>query len=341
MLTRELLKRYLENRCTREELTWLQDYFAREDPDRLQQLLDEDWVSTDARAFDPELEEIRQRIWVRLAGEVRENERNLPLRQPVKIFRQTALWAGMAAAIALIILFGQRIVEEQQSPFGSEISQHQTEHRNNTGQPLPITLPDGSRVVLEPNSSLRHAPKFEANRREVHLYGKAFFDVRKDSLSPFFVLTNSVIVRVLGTSFNVISFENRPAEVSVLTGQVAVSVGKKGEETILKPNERVVQTPNHERLTKVLVEEPVVTKPELMKDLFHFEEVPLPEVFRVFEEAYDIRIHFDMEALRHCTINAHLEDQSLFTKLKMICLSMGLTYEVAGTEIVISGEGCQ
>lgn len=344
MLSRELLKRYLENRCTEEEIQWLKNYFARENPEELNRLLRDEWVSIHPEERDAISEYHRKRIWGRLAKEIDFEEVDTPLNEYPTENKNRRWWTGMAAAIVLcIVAIG--LMKRSFMPMTSEVAAIESEEpmieqKNTSHKALHLTLVDGSKVILEPNSTIKYAPEFSRAKRVVHLEGKAFFDVVKDSLSPFHVITNAVNVRVLGTSFNVTSFQDQPAEVSVVTGKVAVSVSGKDEETILRPNERVVQGLDNTELTKGLVAEPIVIRPELMHNLFHFQDVSLPEVFRVFEEAYDIRIKYDWDALQHCTINARLEDQSLFTKLKMICLSMGLSYEVSGTEIVITGKGC-
>src|SRR5690606_26026261 len=139
------------------------------------------------------------------------------------------------------------------------------EQRNESNSSMTIFLSDGSEVELEPGSMISYPRKFTTGNRVVRLEGRAFFDVAKDSLNPFLVNTKSVNVKVLGTSFKVSSFENEPAEVSVVTGKVEVYVSEQEETVILQPNERAVQSGQGARLAKMLVEEPAVIKREVLE----------------------------------------------------------------------------
>ena len=71
------------------------------------------------------------------------------------------------------------------------------------------------------------------------LVGEAFFDVVRDTLHPFFVNSGGVMVRVLGTSFNVRAFPfDESISVAVVTGKVLVE--KKGrQQDVLLPEEMV------------------------------------------------------------------------------------------------------
>ena len=72
-----------------------------------------------------------------------------------------------------------------------------------------ITLPDSSRVWLNSDSRISYPDEFTGNKRVVSLSGEAYFEVTKDSLHPMVVLTNKdFTVEVLGTTFNIRSYEN-------------------------------------------------------------------------------------------------------------------------------------
>jgi transmembrane sensor len=70
-----------------------------------------------------------------------------------------------------------------------------------------FSLPDGTTGWLNNNSSLRYSGNFYSDRRVI-LKGEAYFDVYKDKERPFIVKTNEVTVKVLGTRFNIASYEN-------------------------------------------------------------------------------------------------------------------------------------
>ena len=87
-----------------------------------------------------------------------------------------------------------------------------------------FTLADGTKVWLNSGSELQFPDHFSGEKREVMLKGEAFFEVTKNEKQPFRVNANELKVEVLGTSFNVVSFDNdNQEEVVLVTGKVALS----------------------------------------------------------------------------------------------------------------------
>lgn len=105
------------------------------------------------------------------------------------------------------------------------------------GEKLTLMLPDGSKVILNSESSLRYRASFN-KQREVQLKGEAYFEVERDTLKPFIVNTGEVKTEVLGTSFNVnYSPVNGMVQVAVTDGKVAVSSAQINEKFYLLPTE--------------------------------------------------------------------------------------------------------
>ena len=106
--------------------------------------------------------------------------------------------------------------------------------RITTGQtsPFHLVFPDGSTAKLSYASSLSTA--YHAGKREVALSGEALFETAKNSHEPFIVVTKRARVEVLGTLFDVSSYEDEStATVSLLSGAVKVIHG--GGSKLLKP----------------------------------------------------------------------------------------------------------
>ncbi len=88
-----------------------------------------------------------------------------------------------------------------------------------------MSLSDGSVVWLNAGSSLSYNKDFSDKFREVYLKGEAYFEVTPDSLKPFVVKSESLNVKVLGTTFNVRTYEDENlVNVVLRTGRVDVSV---------------------------------------------------------------------------------------------------------------------
>lgn len=84
-----------------------------------------------------------------------------------------------------------------------------------------ITLTDGTTVWVNAASELRFPEDFGADERRVYLKGEAYFEVAKDTERPFFVETEEVNIRVLGTHFNVSAY-GKNVKTSLAEGSVEV-----------------------------------------------------------------------------------------------------------------------
>lgn len=97
----------------------------------------------------------------------------------------------------------------------------------NYGEVQTHTLPDGSKVILNANSTLTYNPYWPTNKpRVVTLQGEAFFEVKqKSQIEQFSVQTAKGNIKVLGTSFNVLQ-RVKTLEVALLEGAVELSIPK-------------------------------------------------------------------------------------------------------------------
>lgn len=262
-------------------------------------------------------------------------------------------WMAKAAAIAGIalvsfIFYKQTSENTYQNVIASADSIQ--EEKNDTEKPKTVVLSDGTSIILQPNSSIRHPKEFKNDLREVYLSGEAFFEVKKDPARPFLVYANEIVTRVLGTSFTIRNFNKENVIVKVKTGKVSVfkekdsSAIKKGiteivDGVVLTPNQQVVYERDQMKLTKSLIENPTVLVP-VGKEDFEFRDTPIAEVFSAIERAYGVDIVYDEESLSACFLNASLSDAPLHDKLKLICKGINATYEMMDSHIIIYGQGC-
>lgn len=106
------------------------------------------------------------------------------------------------------------------------------------GKNYHLTMIDGTKVELNSNSTLSFNNSIISKQRNVSLKGEAFFDVTSNKKRPFTVNANNVIVKALGTEFNVSNYkENGYITTTLIEGSVKVS-NPKGKETIIQPGEQ-------------------------------------------------------------------------------------------------------
>jgi transmembrane sensor len=219
---------------------------------------------------------------------------------------------------------------------------------NNSEKPMRLQLMDGSKVILEKSSSIRHAKVFSGQSREVYLKGEAFFDVTKDPSKPFLVYANGLVTKVLGTSFNIQARENDPdVTVSVKTGRVSVYSGKSAEKQdpeakgiVLSPNQKAVFQKEMATLTKTLVDKPVIVLEKNNLPSFVFEDAPAAKVFETLEKVYGIDVVFDEEIMKNCTLTIDLNEEDLFQKLEVICKVLEAQYKLIDAQVIIYSKGC-
>lgn len=210
-----------------------------------------------------------------------------------------------------------------------------------------VRLPDGSLVVLEPESEVRFMTAFNGMERSVWLEGEAFFDVCPDKTKPFMVYARELTTKVLGTSFSVRSRKNdKDAAVSVRTGKVfVVTSSAKGpdageREVVLTPNQRIIYDKVQDKIARSIVEKPAMVLPAEEVRKMRFEGAPVSAIFNAIEKVYGVDLVFDSTIVQQCRLTSVISDGELFNRLEIICKAIGARYELEENRIVIHGTPC-
>lgn len=234
--------------------------------------------------------------------------------------------------------------------FMQETEHKSFEYNNNSDAEQHIVLSDGSEVVLEKNSRLTYAANFSSGKREVYLEGNAFFNITRNPERPFIVYTQTIVTKVLGTSFYVkANTKAETASVVVKTGKVSVFKRENFTSTdagsttlkgmVVTPNQQVIYDISNEQMNKSLVEKPALANQATYN--FEFDDTPAAEVFKTLQAAYGVPLLLDDEALATCTISASLGNEPFYEKLRIICKIINATYEVIDGTVVINTKGCK
>ena len=177
----------------------------------------------------------------------------IPLKKSVHINNRYK-WLYAAASVVIIIGFGllfKRYSGIDSNPLSKKSIQ---QVYVKPGSKTKIILPDGTVVRLNGSSRLIYNNAFNNNVREVALEGEAYFDVTKDSNRPFIVHTSNIDIKVLGTLFNVKSYEeDQTIEATLLRGSIEVynKDDPLAPKVILKPNEKLVFLKVHDEKTEL------------------------------------------------------------------------------------------
>ena len=100
-----------------------------------------------------------------------------------------------------------------------------------SGNRTSLTLPDGTLVWLNSNTTLRYPGSFLGKERVVELDGEAYFEVVPNKEKTFIVKTNKYNIEVLGTTFNVEAYADKPAfSTALFSGKVKLYKDEQKEE---------------------------------------------------------------------------------------------------------------
>lgn len=155
------------------------------------------------------------------------------------------------------------------------------------GGKYQLTLPDGSKVWMNAESTLRYPTTFNGKTREVFLTGEAYFEIAHNPAQPFHVQVNDMKVEVLGTHFNIMAYENEAANAVTLV-EGAVSVSTPAQQVGLKPGEQMLQESNGNMnvLSDVNVQQVLAWK----NGYFQFNSERLDRLMRQIERWYDVSV---------------------------------------------------
>lgn len=186
-------------------------------------------------------------------------------------------------------------------------------------------LPDGTTGYLNSGSRLKFPAVF-SSERDVSLTGEAFFDVVHDNLSPFMVHTAHLSVKVLGTQFNVVAYDNENKEEVILTnGRVEVLDSIGNTAGFLLPDEKMVWDAEKKIFRKMKVEAVQFTAWTEGKLVFRNES--LESVAERMGRWYNVDIEIaDSELLKYA-FRATFIDEPLEEVLKLLALTAPFYYE--------------
>lgn len=203
-----------------------------------------------------------------------------------------------------------------------------------TSNTLQQTLPDGSIVFLNNNTTLSYPENFEGDTREIELKGEAFFDIKRDESKPFVIHANGSDIRVLGTSFNVKAY-NENVEVSVETGKVEFKNKKKA--TLLVAGQQATFETENDTIKKLIVDKNAFA---YKTKVFVFENQSMEEIVKVLAEGYHTPIVLSNNRIKSCRLTTRFNNESLPDALNIIAETLNLTISAKEGGYVLNGQGC-
>ena len=221
IVMKEYIDKFIKDKLTPEELRRLREYVQTVSDEEFESLLCgiEEPQEGDMEICDESITRMKTVIDKQLDREGK--KRRLKL-----LFTAVAAVACIAICVVSVLLF-KGVLEQPQQLLSDNLME--TVSTSGTGT-TEVRLADGSIVSLCGMAKLSYKPSFEGDARRVEFSGRGYFKIHKDSLRPFEIATPEMTVRVLGTSFSIVSSSSTGyAELSLDEGSVMITSVKSHE----------------------------------------------------------------------------------------------------------------
>ena len=311
-----LFRKYLSNSATSDEMKELDEWIASNEDlnDWLENQVDDSSAEMDAEKQADILAKIHEKIAV----------------QSKQKFVLPG-WAKTVAAVALIVLMAVSAAIYFRSNQPNMIQY--AEIGALRGQKASVTLPDGTKITLNSESTLKYSTNYNQSDRAVELVGEAYFEVAKNKKIPFVVKAGKLEIEAKGTAFNIKAY---PTDNSISTTLTEGKIEVKTPVDVLNmiPNERMEYNNTDQTFRKL-----TLTDAEgsigWLNDELSFENATLAEVVANFSRIYNIDIRFASESIKEQRFTGKINNNSLLSVLRIISLTSPIRFEQKDSVVIL------
>ncbi|MCK9303832.1 MAG: FecR family protein [Bacteroidales bacterium] len=327
IIIEEIKRKFLQRKASEEEKRLLFKYFEENNEDYQNFLTkDIDWTLSNF----PDTEAPK--------GKVESFMSNIRKKISVPIFYKIAAILALPL-IGLIIYqyvhFSNKInILKQKSFANSQIVPVQKgstfEYKVNPGVKGLIDLPDGSRVWLNSNSTLKCPQQFGKEKREVELNGEGYFIVESNEQWPMYIKTLSgYTVKVTGTEFNLSSYENdKNMKLTMVSGKVKLINDLSNKEFDVNKLEEVTIADNNQIFVRERNKTNQIMNTGWKDGFLLFDNTPMEEVVRKMERWYGAKITIKDSTILNNRFTGEFESESLVQVLEFMKITSGIKFSV-------------
>jgi transmembrane sensor len=208
------------------------------------------------------------------------------------------------------------------------------------GMVTQFSLADGTKVWLNSGSELEFPTRFAGDMRDVKLKGEAYFEVFKNEKQPFRVNAKDLNIDVLGTSFNVINYDDDvQSEVILVEGKVSLTGDDEHSEKeygTMHPGQRAVY---HNDIHKVDTEEVEVDKYISWRDgNLIFRDDSMEDVVKRLSRWYNVKIVITDPEIKSYIYKATFRNENLNQVLNLLKLSAPIDFRIIERKALADGE---
>ncbi len=210
---------------------------------------------------------------------------------------------------------------------------------NSDNQIINDTLPDGSFAVLNKKSELAYEYNKRSNTRKVKLSGEAYFEVKHEETKPFVIETDEVIIKDIGTAFNVKAYPGSDTvQVFVESGEVQFYT-LKNPGLNLKAGEIGIYNKSIKEFSRIarLDTNALAYKTKI----FSFNNTELQSAIEMLNEVYESKIVLANKAIGRCRLTVNFNNDNIENIADIIAETLNLTVTKKNGEWILDGTGCE
>jgi ferric-dicitrate binding protein FerR (iron transport regulator) len=194
-----------------------------------------------------------------------------------------------------------------------------------------LTLPDGTRVWLNSESTIVYPNRFDAGERRIRMEGEAYFDVVKNGEQPFVVEAGGARIDVTGTRFNVAAYGDM-VETTLAEGGVRMTAG--GSVVELRPDMQAVYVAGGDAIAVRSVD--AAAYGAWKEGLLEFRDLPLSEITARLGRWYDVDFSFERSEVADMRFTgAFKREDSIVSILDVIKNTKSVGYSIDGNTITL------
>lgn len=313
---KDLFRKYVFGKLSTEELKELKEVVNEKNDQELMPFLREEWE--ELKDYSPLSAAEKEQMF----SEIRQQTKpGFTLNWHRKGFQ-------IAASVAIVLLTGLSIYLYTSNRQMIELGERNVVVKVGKGERVSVTLPDGTSVRLNSESTLSYQQDFGLKDRNVFLAGEGFFDVVKSEGRRFIVNTRFLDIQVLGTSFNVYTYESADSvEMSLVRGKVQVTTVNPPYQTFdVSPNEKVVYNKSTGKM-RVETSSNLIETAWISNELV-FRSTPLKEVFNRVGRKYGVTFKVEDETLLSDLYTGVFDESDITEVLPTLKANFGFDYRI-------------
>ena len=313
---KEKIGRFVSGKFSFNDYLSVNSFFQKEQHNHdLEKIMEHDWAETGNSGNDRErLSKILDKLHLQINQNIVEQPHSFNF---YRLFSKVAAVLLIPALITIVVLSYIAVKPSDKAESWVQIY-------SPVGARTKFQLPDGTQGWLNGGSSIKYPVNFVRNRN-VGVSGEAWFDVVHLGSDEFRVTTPYFDVKVLGTQFNVVAYDDEStAEVVLERGKILV-LGK-DTEVEMKPDQHVVFNKSTKEFTKKCIDSKTYTS---WKDgWLIFKNVPMAEIAKRLERRYNTEIVLHGDSLKTSVFRATFQDENLEDICKMLATVAPVKYKM-------------